>query len=92
MEKVIALIDLVGDQVVDAQEAYELFADADARPPHRMTMLGLTKALDKLSYVLNDVHSKQCWAWAVLTLVAAQRTGQRRLPQRRSQLKVSGIC
>ncbi|KAL4172629.1 hypothetical protein KRP22_007793 [Phytophthora ramorum] len=49
IEKVIALIDLLGDQVVDAQEAYEFFADADARAPQRMAMLGLTKALGKLS-------------------------------------------
>ncbi|KAE9004714.1 hypothetical protein PF010_g13387 [Phytophthora fragariae] len=48
MDKVIALIDLLGDQVVDAQEAYELFVDADARPPQRMTMSGLTKALARL--------------------------------------------
>ncbi|KAF1789952.1 hypothetical protein GQ600_12066 [Phytophthora cactorum] len=27
IDKVIALIDLLGDQVVDAQETYELFAD-----------------------------------------------------------------
>ncbi|EEY56754.1 uncharacterized protein PITG_10251 [Phytophthora infestans T30-4] len=30
IDKVIALIDLLGDQVVDAQEAYELFSDRDA--------------------------------------------------------------
>ncbi|KAG3114893.1 hypothetical protein PI124_g9942 [Phytophthora idaei] len=48
IDKVIALIDLLGDQVVDAQETYELFADSDASGPQRMTMLGLTKALSKL--------------------------------------------
>ncbi|KAF4131264.1 hypothetical protein GN958_ATG19519 [Phytophthora infestans] len=48
IDKVIALIDLLGDQVVDAQEAYELFSDRDACTPQRMTLLGLTKALSKL--------------------------------------------
>ncbi|KAG7387139.1 hypothetical protein PHYPSEUDO_014659 [Phytophthora pseudosyringae] len=48
IDKVIALIDLLGDQVVDAQETYELFTDRDACGPQRMTMLGLTKALEKL--------------------------------------------
>ncbi|POM68499.1 Hypothetical protein PHPALM_15338 [Phytophthora palmivora] len=29
VDKVIALIDLLGDQVIDAQEAYEVYADTD---------------------------------------------------------------
>ncbi|KAL3661974.1 hypothetical protein V7S43_012781 [Phytophthora oleae] len=48
MEKVIALIDLLGDQVAEAQEAYQLFADSDAQGLQRMTMFGLSKALTKL--------------------------------------------
>ncbi|ETO61189.1 hypothetical protein F444_20757 [Phytophthora nicotianae P1976] len=48
IDKVIALIDLLGEKVVDAQEAYDLFSERDACGPQRMTMLGLTKALLEL--------------------------------------------
>ncbi|GMF13218.1 unnamed protein product [Phytophthora lilii] len=36
------------EEVVDAQEAYEFFADSDAPAPQRMTLLGLSNALAKL--------------------------------------------
>ncbi|KAK1944257.1 hypothetical protein P3T76_004169 [Phytophthora citrophthora] len=48
VEKVIALIDLLGDQVVEAQEAYQLFAANDTQGLQRMTLFGLAKALTKL--------------------------------------------
>lgn len=48
VDKVMELLDVLGDQVVDALEAYELFADRDAKGPRRMTLLGLLKALLRL--------------------------------------------
>ncbi|OWZ19246.1 hypothetical protein PHMEG_0006530 [Phytophthora megakarya] len=50
IDKVIALIDLLGDQVVDAQEAYEIYTDADARTPQRMTLL-----VESLRYLLSKL-------------------------------------
>ncbi|KAG6614679.1 Zinc finger, RING/FYVE/PHD-type [Phytophthora cinnamomi] len=86
IEKVIALIDLLGDKVVDAHEAYELFADADARQPQRMTMLGLTKALARLCK--NEWTTKSSDAKIVVErlhhlltkLIASKNVGVRRLP------------
>lgn len=46
----LALIECLGDQVVEARDAYEEFADVDATSLHRMSMIGLTKALEQLWY------------------------------------------
>lgn len=48
MDKVIALIDVLGDQVADAHDAYELYALRDAPPPLRLSLLGLSKAMARL--------------------------------------------
>lgn len=51
MDKVIALIECLGDKVVDARDAYEAFAEVDDTTQlQRMSLLGLTKALAQLWY------------------------------------------
>lgn len=47
MQTVLGLIEFLGDQVVDARDAYEEFAE-DTTVLHRMNMMGLTKALEQL--------------------------------------------
>lgn len=48
MQTVLSLIEFLGDQVVDARDAYEEFAEEDTTALHRMNMMGLTMALDRL--------------------------------------------
>lgn len=48
MDTVLILIEFLGDQVVDARDAYESFAGEDTTALHRMSMIGLTKALRHL--------------------------------------------
>ncbi|RLN06900.1 hypothetical protein BBJ28_00001982 [Nothophytophthora sp. Chile5] len=81
LDKVIALIDLLGDQVVNAQDAYEFFADPDARAPRRMTMVGLTKALARLcSNRPTPPHSSLAQHNA-LPIAAISQGGHRFLPE-----------
>lgn len=51
MEKVVALIEFLGDQVVQAHDAFEEFAsENDGDGLQRMSMAGLARAMKKLWY------------------------------------------
>lgn len=50
VETVVALIEFLGDQVADAHDAFELFAERDGPDTLRMSMAGLACALQKLWY------------------------------------------
>ncbi|KAF1332946.1 hypothetical protein FI667_g3243, partial [Globisporangium splendens] len=59
IEKVISLIELLGDRVVDARDAYERYADEDAGTTHRMALLGLVNALEQLCTKEWNVNQQQ---------------------------------
>ncbi|KAG1713542.1 hypothetical protein DVH05_001329 [Phytophthora capsici] len=71
IEKVIALIDLLGDQVVEAQETYQQFVDSDAQGLQRMSLFGLSKALTKLCK--NDWAAKSSKTCSKVTLESLRK-------------------